>query len=181
MSGQVVTTDGRIGRGNIVVTDNSQVAAFIETDINGNFALADLIPGVYTVYLADESGLSYSFEVEANKNTHKLVDINVAAAVAGSTKDVNGNTIPDVYVQVYQNGECLFTTQSDEDGVFNFAIIESGVYDFYAFTYDGSQFSSFENVVIGNDDTRTLDFVEGTYTLTISDLLGLPEDSFERQ
>lgn len=177
LSGQVVNADGRIGRGNVIVTGNSEVATFIETDLNGNFTLGDLIPGVYTLYLADESGLSYSFEIEANKNTYKVVDINVAATVAGSTKDVNGNAVPDVYVQVYQNGEVLFTTQSDEDGAFNFAFTESGVYDFYAFTYDGSQFSSFENVVIDNGDAKTLDFVEGTYTLTISDLLGLPEDS----
>ncbi|MBQ6616351.1 MAG: carboxypeptidase regulatory-like domain-containing protein [Thermoguttaceae bacterium] len=177
LSGQVVNADGRIGRGNVIVTGNSEVATFIETDLNGNFTLGDLIPGVYTLYLADESGLSYSFEIEANKNTYKVVDINVAATVAGSTKDVNGNAVPDVYVQVYQNGEVLFTTQSDEDGAFNFAFTESGVYDFYAFTYDGSQFSSFENVVIDNGDAKNLDFVEGTYTLTISDLLGLPEDS----
>ena len=173
ISGTITNTSQEPIEGAVVVAvepddaENDPTAAFIPaiTDASGNYTIAHLRTGTYTICVSANNYVSdteTSVSVTVGQTTSgKNFSLGTSGgAISGTVYEADGQTpIENAMVQCLSPGKSFASAMSDGNGDYSLPLLQAGTYEVYA-SADGYEMETLDNIVVtgtgensGNDFT----------------------------
>jgi hypothetical protein len=172
ITGTITNTSQEPINGAVVVAiepddaENDPTAAFIPaiTDASGNYTIAHLRTGTYTIYVSANNYVSDSetnVSVTVGQTTSgKNFSLGTSGgAISGTVYEADGQTpIENAMVQCSSPGKSFASAMSDGNGDYSLTLLQAGTYEVYACA-DGYEMETLDNIVVtGTQENSGNDF-----------------------